>query len=389
MQRIRAFCESEAAWARAVLERLARLESPTDDKAAVDRCGAAVREVLVGLGGRVDVLPQAAAGDHLRARFGSGPARVLLLTHIDTVWPLGQLDTMPVVERGGRLHGPGVYDMKGGLVIGLLAIRALFQHDTPPPVEVVLLATSDEETGSHTSREVIEAEAGRAHAVLVLEPGIPGGAVKTARKGVGEFRLDVEGVAAHAGADPGRGASAIDELAHQVLAVRRLQDPSVGLTLNVGVVTGGTRSNVVAERASAEIDVRITRLVDGPRIESALSALQPLNPRTSVRVTGRINRPPFERTAGVAWLFDLAQRAGADLGWNVTEGSTGGASDGNFTGAMGVPTLDGLGALGDGAHALDEHVVLSSLPERATLLAGLIARIAADPRVTAVDGGDR
>jgi glutamate carboxypeptidase len=286
---------------------------------------------------------------------------------------------MPVEERDGRLYGPGVYDMKGGLVIGLLGMRALFESVEPPAVEVAFLLTSDEETGSATSRPLIEAEAKRADTVLVLEPGLPGGAVKTGRKGVGEFVLTVEGVAAHAGADPGRGASAIDELAHQVLALQRLQDPATGLTVNVGIVTGGTRSNVVAERARAEIDVRIARVEDGPRIEAAMAALRPVHPRTTLRLSGRINRPPMDRTAGVAWLYELACGVARDLGWTLAEGSTGGASDGNFTAALGIPTLDGLGALGDGAHALDEHVLLNSLPQRAALLAGLIARVARNP----------
>ena len=380
MQRIRTFCEGQAGWAHATLVQLARLESPSDDKPALDRCGAALREILGGLGARVEIVPQASAGDHVRACFGAGPARVLVLTHFDTVWPVGQLRSMPVEEREGRLYGPGVYDMKGGVVIGLLAMRALFEPAAPPPVEVVFLLTSDEEIGSATSRPLIEEEARRADAVLVLEPGLPGGAVKTGRKGVGEFVLTVEGVAAHAGAEPGRGVSAIDELAHQVLALRRLQDPAIGLTVNVGVVTGGTRSNVVAERARAEIDVRITRVEDGPRIEAAMAALRPMNPRATLRVSGRINRPPMERTAGVAWLYELARAVGGDLGWDgLDEGSTGGASDGNFTAALGVPTLDGLGALGDGAHALDEHVLLESLPQRAALLAGLVERIARNP----------
>ena len=376
MERIRAFCEAHAGWARATLVDLASIESPTDDKAAVDRCGAALAALARGLGADVDVLAQAAAGNHVRARFGSGPARVLVLTHFDTVWPVGQLRAMPLVERDGRLYGPGVYDMKGGLVIGLLGMRALFESVAPPPVQVVFLMTSDEETGSATSRALIEEEARLADAVLVLEPAISGGAVKTGRKGVGEFTLTVDGVAAHAGADPGRGASAVEELAHQILAMRTLERPDVGLTVNVGVVTGGTRSNVVAERASAEIDVRITRVEDGPRIERELAALRPVNPRTTLTLSGRINRPPLERSEGVVRLFELACGVARDLGWTLAEGSTGGASDGNFTAALGIPTLDGLGALGDGAHALDEHVELASMPQRAALLAGLVARLA-------------
>ena len=372
----RAFCAAHAGWARATLLRLAALESPSDDKAALDRCSSVLHDLVAGLGARVTVSRQASAGDHLLARFGHGPAKVLLLSHFDTVWPVGQLAAMPLDERDGRLYGPGVYDMKGGLVIGLLAARALFESARPPEVELTCLFTSDEEIGSATSRPLIEAEASRSDAVLVLEPALRDGAVKTARKGVGEFRLTVHGVAAHAGADVRRGASAIVELAHQVLKLQGLQDPGAGLTFNVGVVEGGTRSNVVAERAVAEIDVRISRLEDGPRVEAALSGLQPIVPGTRLELTGRVNRPPMVRTPGVARLYELARGVGAALGMDLAEGRTGGASDGNFTAAMGVPTLDGLGAVGDGAHALDEHVVLGEMPARAALLAGLIAEIA-------------
>ena len=376
MDDIRVFCAAHADWARATLLRLAALESPSDDKAALDRCGSVLHDLVASLGARVAVAKQPSAGDHVVARFGSGAAKVLLLAHFDTVWPVGQLDAMPLEVRDGRLYGPGVFDMKGGLVTGLLAVRALFASPQPPDAQVTFLFTSDEETGSATSRPLIEEEALRADAVLVLEPALREGGVKTARKGVGEFTLTVHGVAAHAGADLGRGASAIVELAHQVLAVQSLQEPEVGLTLNVGVVAGGTRSNVVAERASAEIDVRISRLEDAPRIEAALAALQPVVPGTRLTLSGRVNRPPMVRTPGVARLYELARGVGVELGMDLREGSTGGASDGNFTAALGVPTLDGLGAVGDGAHALDEHVVLSEIPVRAALLAGLIREIA-------------
>ena len=354
------------------------LESPSDHKAAVDRCGAAVLQAFERLGARVDVLPQAVAGDHVRAEWGTGPRRVLLLAHIDTVWPVGQLATMPLRAHDGRLYGPGVYDMKAGLVIGLLAVRAWLEADAGRDAHVVFLCTSDEEVGSATSRALIEEEARRSDAVLVLEPALADGIVKTARKGVGGYTLGVHGVPAHAGGQPGRGASAIVELAHQVLALQRLEDPQRGITVNAGVVGGGTRSNVIAERASAAIDVRISHVDDAARIDAALRALRPVTPRTRLEVAGRMNRPPMERGPGVIALYRMAQACGDDLGIAVGEGSTGGASDGNFTAALGVPTLDGLGAVGDGAHALDEHIVVGRVPECAALLAALIGRIGRD-----------
>jgi glutamate carboxypeptidase len=238
-----------------------------------------------------------------------------------------------------------------------------------------LIATTDEEVGSGTSRAIIETLARESAAVLVLEPALPGGAVKTARKGVGEFELVAEGISSHAGADPGAGASAVHELARQVVALAGMTDPRRGLTVNVGVVEGGTRSNVVAERARAFVDVRIARLEDAATVERALAALAPADPRVRLTITGRINRPPMERTPGVARLYAIAQDVASGMGRTLAEGATGGASDGNFTAALGVPTLDGLGAVGDGPHALHEHVVINELAPRAALVAGLIARL--------------
>jgi glutamate carboxypeptidase len=298
---------------------------------------------------------------------------VLLLGHFDTVWPVGQLARQPLVERDGRLFGPGVYDMKAGLVIALTAVGLARSHAACP--SVTFLATADEETGSATSRRLIEALAREHDAVLVFEPAIPGGAVKTGRKGVGEFTVTAHGVSSHAGADPRAGASAIHELARQVLAMQALSDPTRGLTINVGTIQGGTRSNVVAETARAAVDVRITRLDDAARIEQALRALQPHDPRVRLEIEGAVNRPPMERTAGVAKLFELARDVAASANWTLSEGATGGASDGNFTAALGVPTLDGLGATGDGAHALHEHVEIRELPRRAALVAGLLMRL--------------
>lgn len=375
MRDLLTFCEAEQPWLRATIEELVAIESPTGDKAAVDRCGAEVARLMRDIGGEVEVIAQPVAGDHVRGVFGAGPRRVLLLGHFDTVWDLGTLARMPIVERSGRLHGPGIFDMKGGLSIALQAIRALRQAGWPEGLQVTCLWTSDEETGSDTSRALIEEDALRSQAVLVCEPALTGGGLKTARKGVGHFDIHVRGVSAHAGIDPGAGASAVHALARLIIELEALNEPAAGTSVNAGVIRGGTRSNVVAEDAVAEVDVRVGRLADAAPLEAAIRALRPADPRVTVRVEGGINRPPFERTPGVAALFEAARAVGSEIGLTLTEGATGGASDGNFTGALGVPTIDGLGAVGAGAHAIDEHIVLAALPARAALVAGLLRRL--------------
>lgn len=374
MRETLAFCEAHADWLVETTSALCAIESPTTDKAAVDRCATELERHLRRLGGVVSRLPQQSAGDHLRAEFGSGADQVLVLGHFDTVWPVGQIARMPLERRDGRLHGPGVYDMKAGIALGLLAVRA-WLDTSPADRRIVLLFTSDEETGSHTSRTLIEEEARRSRAALVLEPSLARGGVKTFRKGVGEFEIEVEGVPAHAGIEPGRGASAIHELFAHLAAFRGLESVDHGLSVNVGIVEGGTRGNVVAERARAVVDVRVSRTEDGARVERAVRAMKPRDPRTRVTIRGGINRPPLERTEGVGRLYAIARGVAAELGFDLPEGGTGGASDGNFTGALGVPTLDGLGAIGAGAHALEEYVEVASLPARAALVAGLLARV--------------
>jgi glutamate carboxypeptidase len=367
-----AWCESQTDWIVETAEALGRLESPSTDKAAVDRCGRELGARLEALGSRVERLPRERAGDHVRAEIGRGDRQVLLLGHFDTVWPIGQLARMPIRREEGRLHGPGLFDMKAGIALGMAAARALVERGGDPGRRIVMLWTTDEEIGSQTSRAAIEEEAGRSDAVLVLEPSLPGGAVKTSRKGCGEFEIVVSGVAAHAGIDPGKGASAIHEIARQIAAVERLQDPAGGVSVNVGLISGGSRPNVVAEEARAVVDVRAPRIEDARRIESALAALAPVDPRTRVVVRGGFDRPPLERGPGVARLYERARDIAGRLGRTLGEGGTGGGSDGNFTAALGVPTLDGLGAVGDGAHALHEHVIIKELPWRAALLAALI-----------------
>lgn len=355
---------------------LAAHESPSTDRAALERCGAFLSARLAEAGASVSGVAGGTTADHLVAEWPGGGAPVLVVGHFDTVWPIGQLARMPIREDEGKLFGPGVLDMKGGLGIGLLAIRALVAE--VPAAErprVTMLATSDEEVGSASSRATIERLAKASTAVLVLEPALPGGAVKTARKGVGEFEIVAEGISSHAGADPGAGASAVHELARQITIVESMNDPARGLSVNVGVIDGGTRSNVVAERARALVDVRVARLADAGPVQAAFAGLRPANPRVRLRVTGGINRPPMERSPGVVRLYELAREVARSIGRDLAEGATGGASDGNFTAALGVPTLDGLGAVGDGPHALHEHVIINELPWRAALVAGLLARL--------------
>jgi glutamate carboxypeptidase len=372
-----AFCERERDWAIETTEALVRLESPTSDKAAADRCADELARRLGGIGGRVQRLPRAEAGDHLLAEFGCGPRQVLILGHLDTVWEIGTLARRPLRHEDGRLYGPGVFDMKAGLVIGMLALRALGESESAWPCRVTFLVTSDEETGSASSRSVIEDEALRSEAVLVLEPSLPGGALKTSRKGCGEFVVRVDGVPAHAGIEPEAGASAIHELARQIIAIEGLQDAASGTTLNVGVIRGGTRTNVVAAAAEAVVDVRVATMDEAARVTAAMAALRPHDSRTRLTVSGGVDRPPMERTAGVAGLLRHAQAVAAQLGRDLGEGATGGGSDGNLTAAIGVPTLDGLGAVGGGAHADDEHICVGDLAWRAALVAGLLRRILA------------
>jgi glutamate carboxypeptidase len=392
------FCRRQAEWLRETIDVLVRLESPSEDKTAVDRCGGELERRLRAIGASVERLRQETRGDHLRARWpdveqgqGGRPTgqgrrhkgeeeadarQILLLGHFDTVWPIGSLERMPVREVDGRLHGPGVFDMKAGIAIALLAMRALAALDLAEGVQVVMLWTTDEEIGSGTSRAVIEDEARRSRAVLVLEPSLPGGAVKTSRKGVGEFEIIVHGVSAHAGLDPGKGASAIHDLARQILALEALQDTGRGVTINVGTIHGGSRPNVVADHAAALVDVRVETMADAARLESAIRALRPANPAVRLEITGGVNRPPLERSSDVVRLYQQAAAVAAALGRGLPEGAAGGGSDGNFTAALGVPTLDGLGPQGDGAHALHEHVLVEDLTWRAAFLAGLIASFA-------------
>lgn len=370
------YCRTHEDWLLGFIEALVRVESPSDDKAAVDRCGDLVSRELAAIGAHVTRLRASSAGDHVRAELGTGSRQVLLLGHLDTVWPIGQLGRMPVRREGDRLHGPGVFDMKAGVALAVLAARAAVHVLPSGAMRVVMLWTTDEEIGSWTSRAAIETEALRSRAALVFEPSLPGGALKTRRKGCGQYELVVRGRAAHAGVDPERGVSAIGELARQIGAIEALQDLERGVSVNVGLVSGGTRPNVVAEEARAIIDVRAPSKADADRVDAALRGLTPRASGATLSIEGGFERPPMERTAETARLVALAREAAADIDLPLEEGGTGGGSDGNFCAALGVPTLDGLGAEGDGAHALHEHVLLRSLVPRAALAAGLLTRLA-------------
>jgi glutamate carboxypeptidase len=352
-------------------------ESPTHSKLACDGLSTYLDIEFDRAGGHVIVHRQSDVGDHLQVDFSSPHRRepALLLGHLDTVYDLGTLKNMPWRHEHGRLYGPGVFDMKGGIAQMLFALSALraIHSDLPRPVKVLLV--SDEEEGSDTSRSITEQVARECAAVLVCEPSGDGGALKTARKGVGAFTMKVIGKASHAGLDFEKGQSAILELAHQIEAISRLTDLKRGTTLNVGVIGGGTRSNVVAAEATAEIDLRIARKSDGPIMERKVRGLRPVNKKCKLEIEGGINRPPLERTKQVAALFGVAQEVGRELGFELDEIAVGGGSDGNFTGGIGIPTLDGLGAVGEGAHAPHESIVAAELPRRAALLAGLIAAI--------------
>jgi glutamate carboxypeptidase len=358
------------------------LESPSDDKAAVDRCGAEIARHLTDLGGDVKSIAQTTSGDHVRAIWGRGTATsndpILLLGHFDTVWAIGTLDRLPIREQEGRLYGPGVFDMKAGIVASMLAVRALQQVRGAVP-DLVMVWTADEEVGSRTSQALIEETARRSTAVLVLEPSLPGGSVKTSRKGVGEFEITVHGVAAHAGLDPGKGSSAILELARVIVALETLQDLERGISVNVGVVAGGSRPNVVADRATARVDVRVPTMEDAASVTSAIRALCPSRSPLRLEVVGGLERPPLERSGGVVRLYEQARRVAASLGRELGEGAAGGGSDGNFTAAIGVPTLDGLGPEGDGAHAAHEHIRLDDLTWRAAFLAALLETLSGGP----------
>jgi glutamate carboxypeptidase len=372
------YLSAHSAEMAAQLEELVRLESPSDDPTAVDAAMRWISESFGGLGATVERLAGHPSADHLRVRLwprGDTDPQILLLAHADTVWPVGTLAKRPYCVDGDLGYGPGAYDMKGGVILALWAIKALDALGRRPKRPITLLVNSDEETGSLTSRSYIEEEARRSASVLVLEPAMPDGSVKTWRKGVGLFRVEAKGRSAHAGADPEKGISAIQEIASQILRLHALTEFDLGITVNAGRVGGGSRVNVVADSAWVELDVRVKTRAEADRIQAFISGLEPAVQGAELTVSGGMNRFPMERNEGALRLYGEARAVAAELGFELGEAGTGGASDGNFTSALGIPTLDGLGVIGDGAHAESEHVDLRTMPLRAALLAGLIERV--------------
>jgi glutamate carboxypeptidase len=360
------------------VRELVEIESPSGDeagnRAVVDRLAVMVRDL--GIAEDVELIEAPGFGYHLRFATRSAKAPdarpVLVLGHTDTVHSRGTLAQRPVHIDDGRMYGPGVFDMKANCVLALEAIRIASLLSTEEGPEVVVLFTCDEEVGSALGRPFVEEAARTARAVLVLEPPATGGIVKTGRKGTGVFQVEAHGIAAHAGLEPEKGASAILEIARQIERLHSLTDFSSGTTVNVGVVNGGTRPNVVAEAASAEVDIRFTSLAEGMRVEREILASRPFDPRVTLNIKGGVNRPPLERNSGTERLFNLAASVATSLGFDLRETQVGGASDGNFAAATGAIVLDGLGVDGDGAHASHEHIILSDAPRRLAFLAGLI-----------------
>ncbi len=373
----------------ALIRELVERETTSREATRLDEIAHFVASLLRPVASSLELIESPGYGTHLRARFAfnqhhnretaasdHAQPHVLIIGHLDTVWPVGTLERLPFrITDEGRAHGPGIFDMKSGVACVIEALRAIAALKLTTAHPVTLLLTCDEEIGSKTSRHLVEEEAHNAVAALVLEPPITGGIVKTARKGIGGFTIRTVGRAAHAGLDPRNGINAIVEMAHQTLRLNELNDYERGTTINVGVINGGTTSNVIPAEATAKVDLRFWTLADGHRIEEIVKGLQPVIEGAQLEITGGINRPPMPRSAGNAALYEQARQLAAELGFELHEGSVGGGSDGNFTAALGVPTLDGLGVDGAGAHAEHEHIILADIPQRAALLTRLIQTV--------------
>lgn len=357
-----------------LLKTLVETESPSHDKSAVDRVGAIVADEARKLGAQVEIIPSVETGDHVLARFHpSSPSlhpSILLLCHMDTVFPIGTIQKMPYRESDGKIFGPGALDMKSGIVIALGAVESAQRSGLKRPVS--LLCTSDEESGSHTSRAHIERLAKESAVVFVLEGGLPDGSLKTWRKGVGGFTVKVKGRAAHAGGEHQMGRNAIEEMAHQIIAIQKLTDYSKQTTVNVGVIRGGTVTNVVPEECMVKVDVRVQQSGEWERIESEVKNLKPVLDGTSIEVTGRLNRPPMPFDETMKATFEKAKSIAANIGVELKAGGSGGGSDANFVAPLGIPVLDGLGAIGEGYHSEREYILADSLDERTKLLAALL-----------------
>ncbi|HYK18661.1 MAG TPA: M20 family metallopeptidase [Bryobacteraceae bacterium] len=375
------FARSKQSDLIALICELVECESPSDDARAVNRFVDLLAAKLKGLG-RVRTYPGGRFGRHLRCELSiPGPRKrldgsILALGHSDTVWPMGTLAHMPFRQKSGRLWGPGVLDMKSGIAFFLYAAHAVRELDVPVARRVVLQVNADEEVGSETSRPLTEEAARSSDAVLVLEPGTGlEGKLKTSRKGVGDYTVRVKGRASHAGVDFQNGASAVLELARQVERIAGFTQLERGLTVNPGIISGGTRTNVVAAEATAEVDIRVTRMKDAPALDKKFRALRPFDKRCTIHVEGGLNRPPMERAPGIAKLFKTAHALAGEIGVELEESATGGGSDGNFTAALGIPTLDGLGGVGEGAHAVNESILINRIADRTALLAMLISSL--------------
>ncbi|HYE74376.1 MAG TPA: M20 family metallopeptidase [Blastocatellia bacterium] len=361
------------------IRRLVEIETTSREETQLNRIAHLIAQELQPFADNIELFDNSGYGTNLRARFNfnhpSNTPYVLVIGHMDTVWPLGTLERLPFrVTEEGTAHGPGTFDMKAGVAIAIEALRAITELKKATNYPIVLLLTCDEEIGSPSSRALIEETARNAVAAFVIEPPIPGGIAKTGRKGIGDFLLRVKGRAAHAGLEPEKGINAIVELSHQVLRLAKLNDFARGLTVNVGVMSGGTTSNVVPAEASAEIDVRFWQPEDAEYITRAITHLEPVLDGASLEIDGVINRPPMPRSERNLMLFEQAAGFAAELGFELREGVVGGGSDGNFTAALGVPTLDGLGVDGAGAHAEHEHIVIADIPRRTALLTQILSR---------------
>lgn len=356
------------------IENLVKHESPSFDKRLVDECASFLQGLVKErLDIAVTVIPNKHVGNHLKFLFGEGNKRVMILAHYDTVWKKGAL---PFRLEKNRIYGPGVLDMKAGIIQGIWGLKAIKDLGKNLNCEVVFLLTSDEEMFSQTSRELIENEAKKCKAVFVVEPAVAkSNALKISRKGAAKYTIKIYGTASHAGNHPDLQASAVHELGHQIINLEKIADLDKGTTINVGVVNGGTMSNVVADFAQLEVDVRFKTQSEGERVHNKIINLKPVLERTRLEIEGGINRPPMEPSVNSLKLFKLAQEIASDLGFRVTGESVGGVSDGNFTAAIGVPTLDGLGAVGEGPHAVNEHIVIDEIPKRTALLANLILKV--------------
>jgi glutamate carboxypeptidase len=378
MHTYRRYAAEKQAEIIALIREMVECESPSDTPPAVNRMVQLLVERTADIGS-AERVKAAGFGDHVRIEFdfgGAAEGQILAIGHSDTVWPLGTLEQMPCRKAEGRIWGPGVLDMKSGLAFLLYAVRGLRELRVRMRRKIVLWVVSDEEVGSPSSHALTEAEAKRSDCALILEPGTGlEGKLKTSRKGVGHYTVFVQGRASHAGVDFANGASAIVEAARLVMEMASWTDVGRGITVNPGVISGGTRTNVIAAEARVDVDVRVARTEDAEWIDRKFSELKPFDEPCAVRVTGGLNRPPMERTAAIADLFSKARQIAQELGVQLAESSTGGGSDGNFTAALGVPTLDGLGGVGEGAHATNESILVDRIAERTGLLMGLLAEL--------------